>query len=165
MGNALTLDRWLARRRCMMRTAAGLLALVTLSLLSRGRAEILPDRTIARVTLRNDGLSLGDAPALQARLAGVRHESGKATAAGRWLDAQHGGTAILIATDATYASGGGVHAYLPDGRLLNEELIELGLARAETSGYVLSDWFTRIEAVARRRHRGQWAEIDPPAQR
>jgi len=54
------------------------------------------------------------------------------------------------------------YIYLPDGRMLNQELIEQGYGYADTRfRHIYRDRFDDLEKLARKDRRGLWKEVKP----
>jgi len=161
MGGPVGLDRWLARRRYRCTVAIGLLLLVCLAQPRRQPEWFAADRSLVRPISVGEDLSLHISAGVRLTLAGVVVDRSQAAAAVRWMDSQRGDAPLLVTREPASESNGAaaVYAYLPDGRLLNEELIELALALPDTQGrYALRHWLERLGSLAQRREPRRQAE-------
>lgn len=115
--------------------------------------RILDDRTL-RVRRQN-----GETAAV--RLLGVAQGEQGAARRRQELRRMTAGETVTLSFDADRGPGESevllAYVYLNDGRLINEWLIEQGLARADRDvPHELSGWFDRLEGQSRTRNRGMW---------
>ncbi len=116
---------------------------------ARGRVVAVVDSRTLRVQLENR-----DQPT-DVTLAGL----------GAWPDGRHGdlaagevwvGVTVELDTDAPV----GAYVYTDDGRFINEQLIDQGVAPHDvTTPCRASAWFARLDRYARGARRGRWAEV------
>jgi len=167
--NRRSLPSWLRRQRRVTWAVGGsIAALLSALLLWRGmdaqvRWDQL-DRAVVRATAAPAGLTFEVADAdvghrVALRLLGVTDAD---AACGEWLRGLGEVELVLSFDEALRRDEDAAllaYAYLPDGRMLNEALIEEGLARADRArSHLLAEWFGRVEDLARRRKRGMWEE-------
>ncbi len=169
------LERWMAARR-RRRFFILALAVIVLAMMSglqivrhSGRYEAAT-RVTGNVTAVEDGRTLrvtpdGGGAAIVVQLLGVTVSEAKEDAARRWLTAHAAGKSVIISFDRRAnrydaASRLRGYVYTPDGRMLNEELLVLGLARVDASeGFSLKTWFTKVQSRAKP---GASAASNPP---
>lgn len=127
------------------------------------------DRATVRVLGVGDDLRLSVAltadPTLTTEigLVGVRPEADRAAMGRRWLGVECADAQLTLAFDPRWRRDGMgrliAYAYLPDGRMLNEALIEEGFASVDSeTDYALRAWFARLEGLAHKKRKGMWAE-------
>jgi len=171
--DTISLEAWHAKQRTKRRVfvACAAVAVTATVLLWRadrpastltGRAAAhlvdVPAADVVRVRPISDGVPR------DIRLIGVTVPAGWRDATRRWVRDTAQGLSVTCTVEATGASSDGAaampgHVYLADGRMLNELLIERGMARADRDdASSLRGWFLRVEGRARSRSVGMWAE-------
>jgi hypothetical protein len=155
------LSKWLARRRRVAWIRGALIVgVLGGALIWRvvQRHSTLADapRLIGQVTGVESDCTLrfretGGGETLAVKLLGLAfdHAGAEADRASAWLRQNVSGHGVVLGFDEhTRRSPRGdllAYVYLPDGRLVNQTLIELSLARPDPrTPHALDDWFTRL---------------------
>ena len=156
---ATTLDRWLSRRR----TAIRALAVATVGglgfLWMQGSGPVRPllwHQQHVRIETVTDSLDLrvrradGSGGRVAVGLLGISAIQDHTDRGRQWLLSTCGPEALWLEVHTASSADGTervmAYVYLPDGRMLNEELLRLGLAQAPaTAQHPLRPWFHRLQ--------------------